>query len=356
MGDLDRFIRKLKGKSWKSIWAGDWSLLDCSDWGKFYTRDLKVRGKIFLKRVVFIYQRGKVSAWVEEKDIAGFSKHLAEFIGSDIKKVKELGHKLKEKTDCTLAFMKRSLGVADGRLYGIYLKSVRDYYRLHIQVKYLADALPQNLLSKFLPILSEARVYAEPVFTKVIEFDARLADALSRKIGLEPRLILMANQSEMKKIFKIFKPPNTEELKKRREHSALIIDKASEKIFCGADAGRIEAALLPSQGGKTITGQMAFVGRVRGRVKIVLDPVKSAHFKPGDILFADMTRVEYLPIMKKAGAIVTDAGGLLCHAAITARELKKPCIIGTKIATKVFKDGDLVEVDAERGIVKKVKK
>ncbi|MDO8581302.1 MAG: PEP-utilizing enzyme, partial [bacterium] len=63
---------------------------------------------------------------------------------------------------------------------------------------------------------------------------------------------------------------------------------------------------------------------------------------------------EFLSLMVKAGAIVTDAGGILSHAAITARELKKPCVIGTKIATKVFKDGDRVEVDAERGIIKKV--
>jgi pyruvate,water dikinase len=56
--------------------------------------------------------------------------------------------------------------------------------------------------------------------------------------------------------------------------------------------------------------------------------------------------------MKKAGAIVTDEGGLTCHAAIVSRELRVPCVIGTKIATKVLKDGDLVEVDADRGIVK----
>jgi pyruvate,water dikinase len=56
--------------------------------------------------------------------------------------------------------------------------------------------------------------------------------------------------------------------------------------------------------------------------------------------------------MKKAGAIITDEGGITCHAAIVSRELKKPCIIGTKIATQVFKDGDMVEVDAENGIVK----
>jgi pyruvate,water dikinase len=58
--------------------------------------------------------------------------------------------------------------------------------------------------------------------------------------------------------------------------------------------------------------------------------------------------------MEKAAAFVTDAGGILSHAAITAREMKKPCIIGTKVATKVFNDGDMVEVDAESGIIKKL--
>lgn len=55
--------------------------------------------------------------------------------------------------------------------------------------------------------------------------------------------------------------------------------------------------------------------------------------------------------MKKAAAFVTDEGGMLCHAAIVARELKKPCIIGTKFATQILRDGDLVEVDANRGII-----
>ena len=58
--------------------------------------------------------------------------------------------------------------------------------------------------------------------------------------------------------------------------------------------------------------------------------------------------------MKKAAAIVTDEGGLTAHAAIVARELSIPCIVGTKFATRAFKDGDMVEVDADRGIVSKI--
>ena len=70
------------------------------------------------------------------------------------------------------------------------------------------------------------------------------------------------------------------------------------------------------------------------------------------VLVTTMTNPAYVPIMEKSIAIITDEGGLLCHAAIVSRELNKPCIIGTKIATQVFKDGDLVEVDAESGVVK----
>ena len=59
--------------------------------------------------------------------------------------------------------------------------------------------------------------------------------------------------------------------------------------------------------------------------------------------------------MKRAIAFVTDEGGITCHAAIIAREMKKPCIIGTKVATKILKDGDMVEVDANKGTVKIIK-
>jgi pyruvate,water dikinase len=60
--------------------------------------------------------------------------------------------------------------------------------------------------------------------------------------------------------------------------------------------------------------------------------------------------------MKMASAIITEDGGMTCHAAIVARELGRPCITGIKIATKVLKDGDLVEIDADNGIVKIIKK
>jgi phosphohistidine swiveling domain-containing protein len=74
--------------------------------------------------------------------------------------------------------------------------------------------------------------------------------------------------------------------------------------------------------------------------------------KEGDIIVAPMTTPIHIPAMQKSAGIITDEGGITCHAAIVAREMKKPCIIGTKIATQVLKDGDLVEVDADNGVVR----
>ena len=95
-------------------------------------------------------------------------------------------------------------------------------------------------------------------------------------------------------------------------------------------------------------------GLVRGKVRILMDPHDFNKMKIGDILVAPMTSPEYIMAMRKATAVITDAGGMTCHAAIVSRELGVPCIVGTKIATKVLKDGDLVEVDAEKGIVRKL--
>lgn len=94
----------------------------------------------------------------------------------------------------------------------------------------------------------------------------------------------------------------------------------------------------------------------QGKVRVLFSSNESDKVKNGDFLVATMTTPDYIISMKKTVGFITDEGGITCHAAIVAREMNKPCIIGTKIATKVLKDGDLVEVDAERGIVKILKR
>lgn len=106
---------------------------------------------------------------------------------------------------------------------------------------------------------------------------------------------------------------------------------------------------------KKLAGSIAFRGKVKGRVKIINSPSEIVKMKINDILVSASTNPNLMPAIRQAAAIITDEGGLTCHAAIVARELRIPCIVGTKFATKILKDGDLVEVDATIGIVKKIK-
>lgn len=106
---------------------------------------------------------------------------------------------------------------------------------------------------------------------------------------------------------------------------------------------------------QNFSGQPACHGKAIGRTKICLTPKESLKVKVGEMLVCSMTSPDYIPAMRRAAAIVTDEGGLLSHAAIVSRELGIPCVVGTKIATQVLKDDDLIEVDAIKGIIRKLK-
>ncbi len=142
-----------------------------------------------------------------------------------------------------------------------------------------------------------------------------------------------------------------------KERLSVFYDTREKKILLGKEArDRYESIRveLEVDAVDQLKGRGVTQGTVRGPVRVVLSSDSFAAFKEGEILVARMTSPYYTPIMKKAAAIVTDEGGMASHAAIIARELAKVCLVGTEKATRVFKDGDVVEVDAEKGIIKKV--
>ena len=104
-----------------------------------------------------------------------------------------------------------------------------------------------------------------------------------------------------------------------------------------------------------IRGNVGCRGYAKALASIVLSEKDFFKFKKGNVLVTSMTRPEYIPLMKKASGVITDEGGVTSHAAIISREMGIPCIIGTKNATRILKDGDLVEVDANKGVVKILK-
>lgn len=101
-------------------------------------------------------------------------------------------------------------------------------------------------------------------------------------------------------------------------------------------------------------GSVAYSKNAMGRVCIVYSEKDFSKFRDGDILVTPMTVPKFMNIIKRAGGIITDEGGVTCHACIIARELKISCVVGCKNATKVLKDGDIVKVDGATGNITKI--
>ncbi len=151
--------------------------------------------------------------------------------------------------------------------------------------------------------------------------------------------------------------PDKLALKKRRQFSVFAITKRGsqieEKIYTGKNAARLWPLIFAKPTGGLIKGQVASapVSKMRGKVQVVLDP-HGDKFTNGRILVTTMTRPDFVPLIRRARAIITDEGGITSHAAIIARELGIPCIIGTKLASKILKSGNKVELDLKQGVVK----
>lgn len=184
----------------------------------------------------------------------------------------------------------------------------------------------------------------------------------ARRNGIDPRLVngLLPFQAE-----DFFAGKLSSAVLEAQLHGGVLVslsDSGEFNYFFGAEASeswqRVMGTIAARNEHATeLKGTAASRGKVTGRARILNDfnDPRATSFQAGDILVTSMTRPEFLPLMKLAAAFVTDEGGITSHAAIVAREMKKPCIIGTKIATQVLKDGDMVEVDAERGIVRILK-
>ena len=129
-----------------------------------------------------------------------------------------------------------------------------------------------------------------------------------------------------------------------------IIEKTIEQFMATVPGTQLLVDEIPQE--NEFSGTVGFPGKVTGRVALLYRQEQIKGIPEGAILASPMTTPDFLPALQRAAAFITDEGGMLSHAAIVARELRKPCIIGTKIATQVLHDGDLVEVDADQGVVR----
>lgn len=144
---------------------------------------------------------------------------------------------------------------------------------------------------------------------------------------------------------------------KKRRKSCFVVWKEKNKkplILTGKDAKGWEEKLSikPTQQTQIVKGNCASKGKAKGRVRVLLNASETSRLKNGEVLVTFMTSPDFIIAIKKCCAIVTNLGGITSHAAIISREFGIPCVVGTKNATEILKTGDLVEVDADKGIVK----
>ena len=196
---------------------------------------------------------------------------------------------------------------------------------------------------------------------------------LSKNMWLEVTRILKLNINDILKFVALneiidilnnnYKENIHEIIKLRKKSYAINLENKKLEILNYEEADKLFDQKIKklSSKDKIIKGQTASLGTYKGKVrKVIAGDLKLLkksikNFKMGEVLVTSMTQPNMMVIARKAGAIITDEGGITSHAAIISRELKIPCIVGCLKSMQVLKDGDLVEVDANRGIVKILK-
>ncbi len=265
------------------------------------------------------YRQIKCSWYSEPANIKDYYKEIVEIIKSN---VEEVGQRIERERKEKLL---EKLSDKERRLFEIYSKfMITKIYRRYAQFRAL------YYMSIWL------NEYCERTNLSIFE---------ARQLLLEEMKDILFNEKF---------PRNFEE---RKKGFVFYAEKGENIIKTGKVVEEIEERLKEKIGEiAEIKGTIASMGHARGKVKIVNSAKDMEKFEEGNILVAIATNPDLVPAMKKAAAIVTDQGGVTSHAALVSRELGVPCVIGTKVATKALKDGDVVEVNATQGIITIIKR
>lgn len=252
--------------------------------------------------------------------------------------------------------------------FELTIKLCKDYTRMNFEftdkayMRRKSNLIIEKNLSEMSKLKDKVRSFMNTVLFESDGYTNEVFAILGKQFVLDPTFIHNLTQQEIIDLFSK-KTLHTASLPERQQ--AFVINFDRSQFRQGKDALEIIEAFRKTTGNKKIvSGNSASLGKATGKVKVInvdytdlnLLNVEIDKMNKGDILIAETTAPELIIACRKAAAIVTDVGGLLSHAAIVSREFGIPCIVGTEHATKVFKDGDLVEVDASSGVVKLMEK
>lgn len=226
-----------------------------------------------------------------------------------------------------------------------------------------------NLSNELVHIIDVARIYSHQrmmirlFWSKGIHVWGKMLREFARRINISEIDIQYYTREEINNYFAKKEIVSVTELEERKKPCIYaIFDRQKPVLFKGEEAKLIYDKYLKDEikDNTMLKGTIANKGIKVGKVKLLAHGENMVtqiyEMEKGDILVTGNTRPDMMLALEKASAVVTDEGGICSHAAIVSRELGIPCIIGTVRATKMFKDGDIIEVDANNGIVKRINK
>lgn len=276
------------------------------------------------------------------------------------------------------------------KLLGKYAWSILGYYKEHPNTKEtfekrVSDLMkenPKTLLDNLLKRIAEDREKRDKLLTELSTEEKRIAFIASETPYLKDYVKSRINEAQFyaELLFaeigkRIDKTPdyvkdltieetktfldggNVDELaiESRTKENFIISLNGEVSVLIGSDANYINNKCVGDdyEGNlKELKGRVASLGYAKGRVAVVYDIGDFNKVQDGDILVVINTSPDFIPVIRKVGAIVAEEGGLTAHVSVVSREFGVPCVVGVKNATTLLKDGDEVDVDANRGIVK----
>lgn len=256
--------------------------------------------------------------------------------------------------------------------YSELLKDLLSYYRasrpeiFEIVEEMIRKDNPKKIsyYKKLIDRYGHLRLDIKRAWLKAEQRARKLKTKVASNMGIKSSELEYLTTDEISKLYGT-KKYNFKNLVKKRKFCIFGIIHGKKIIIDKKEEVKLIFNLLElkiKKGTKEIKGKIASRGFLVGRVRLIpqtnyQEMIKRAKmFKKGEILVTGMTQPDIMFACRKAGAIITDEGGITSHAAIISRELNIPCIIGTKIATRVLRDGQLVEVNANKGVVKILKR
>lgn len=255
-------------------------------------------------------------------------------------------------------------------LFTSWIRYARLYFCMGIEYLELAATMTDNPviaahLKTIETLKNPIRDYLAKCFLSEQSYLAQLVTLFEKRFGVPTEDLLEYTIQELVDLFEAKRV--TSAILEDRRNTAIAQAHQGEFFYAWGDKARsIIEAFAPKEISYTDSIQGMVANRsphpIRARVTLMKVDYKNFNattaqmtaMPEGTILIAQTTAPELMMACRKAAAIVTDMGGLISHAAIVSRELGIPCIVGTKHATKIFKDGDMVEVDTHTGVVRKI--